>query len=206
MHKMAELFSRAESFSQYAHSYNARLTELLSRLDWEAVERTATVITAARESGRALYIMGNGGSAATAAHLVNDLVAGAYIEGVPPFRAFSLSDNPATVTALANDSGYENIFAHQLKVQLMPGDVVLALSVSGNSPNIVRALEYARGQGNATIGLCGFDGGVIPDWCDIIIHAATTPDEYGPVEDVFSIVAHILSGYMAMKLGKQLHH
>jgi len=206
MHKMAELFAKAASFPEYARLYNARLAELLDKLDMEALGKAAEKILEVREAGRALYIFGNGGSAAVAAHLVNDLVAGAYIEGVTNFRAFSLSDNMSTVTALANDSGYENIFLRQLKVQLEPGDVVMALSVSGDSPNILRGLEYARSRGNTTIGLCGFTGGAMIGLCDIIIHAKTTLDEYGPVEDVFAIVCHILSGYMSMKLGKRLHH
>lgn len=206
MYKMAELFSQAQSFPHYAKLYNARLAELLNNLDREALGQAAEKILETRESGRSLYIIGNGGSAAIAAHLVNDLVAGAYIEGAPNFRACSLSDNVATVTALANDSGYESLFVRQLEVQLQPGDVVMALSVSGNSPNILRGLEYARSQGNTTIGLCGFTGGKLFPLCDIAVLTETTPDEYGPVEDVFSIVCHILSGYMSMKLGKQLHH
>ncbi len=206
MHKMAELFSQAGDFPHYAQLYRERLTELLDALDWKAVGRAVEIIEAARDSGNALYIMGNGGSAATAAHFVNDLVAGAYCDGAPPFRAFSLSDNVATITALANDSGYEHIFSHQLKVQLQPGDVVMALSVSGNSPNILHGLTYARQHGNTTIGLCGFDGGGFAACCDIVVHVATTPDEYGPVEDVFSIVSHVMSGHMTMKQGKQLHH
>lgn len=206
MYKMAELFSQAQSLPHYAKLYNARLAELLNNLDTEALGQAAEKILETRESGRSLYIIGNGGSAAIAAHLVNDLVAGAYIEGAPNFRACSLSDNVATVTALANDSGYESLFVRQLEVQLQPGDVVMALSVSGNSPNILRGLEYARSQGNTTIGLCGFTGGKLFPLCDIAVLTETTPDEYGPVEDVFSIVCHILSGYMSMKLGKQLHH
>ena len=82
----------------------------------------------------------------------------------------------------------------------------MALSVSGNSPNILRGLEYARSCGNTTIGLCGFTGGKMIGLCDIAVLAETTLDEYGPVEDVFSIVCHILSGYLSMKCGKQLHH
>jgi len=206
MHKMAELFAQAESFPHYAKLYSARLAELLDKLDMEALGKAAQKILEAREAGRSLYIIGNGGSAAIAAHMVNDLVAGAYLEGAPNFRACSLSDNVATVTALANDSGYERLFERQLKVQLQPGDVVMALSVSGNSPNILRGLEYARSCGNTTIGLCGFTGGKMFPLCDIAVLAETTLDEYGPVEDIFSIACHILSGYMSMKLGKQLHH
>lgn len=206
MNKMAELFSRADSFPQYAKLYNERLAELLESLDMEALGNAVDMFAKAREIGKALYIIGNGGSAAIAAHLVNDLVAGAYIKDEPNFRACSLSDNVATVTALANDAGYENLFVRQMEVQLQPGDVVMAMSVSGNSPNILRGLEYARSQGNTTIGLCGFTGGKMFDLCDIGILVETTPDEYGPVEDVFSIVCHILSGYLSMKMGKQLHH
>ena len=206
MHKMAELFSQAASFPHYAKLYNARLAELLDALDMEALGRAVDAFATAREAGKSLYIMGNGGSAAIAAHLVNDLVAGAYIEGAQNFRVFSLSDNVATVTALANDSGYESLFVRQLKVQLQPGDVVMALSVSGNSPNILRGLEYARSCGNTTIGLCGFTGGKMIGLCDIAVLAETTLDEYGPVEDVFSIVCPILSGYLSMTCGKQLHH
>lgn len=206
MYKIAELYERSRSFQEYMTLYNNRLAELLDTLDKDALARAVEALDQARQSKKALFIIGNGGSAAAAAHLVNDLVAGAYVEGAPAFRAFSLSDNVSTLTALANDSGYESIFEHQLKVQMMPGDAVLAMSVSGNSTNIIRALEYARANGALTIGMCGFGGGRIKSLCDIVVYAETTPDEYGPVEDVFSILGHIMSGYLAMMQGKQLHH
>ena len=206
MYKIAELYSKAGSFQEYVTLYNERLGEVLNTLDKDALARAAEAMDAARQTNKTLFIIGNGGSAAAAAHLVNDLVAGAYVEGAPAFRAFSLSDNISTLTALANDSGYESVFEHQLKVYMAPGDVVLAMSVSGNSPNIIRALEYARANGAVTIGMCGFSGGKLAPLCDIVLHARTTPDEYGPVEDVFSILGHILSGYLAMEQGKQLHH
>ncbi len=206
MYKIADIYSKATSFQEYVTLYNERLAEVLNTLDKDALARTVEALGAARQANKALFIIGNGGSAAAAAHLVNDLVAGAYVEGAPAFRAFSLSDNISTLTALANDSGYESVFEHQLKVYMTPGDVVLAMSVSGNSPNIIRALEHARANGAVTIGMCGFSGGKLATLCDIVLHAKTTPDEYGPVEDVFSILGHILSGYLAMEQGKQLHH
>ena len=83
---------------------------------------------------------------------------------------------------------------------------MLAMSVSGNSPNILRALTYARSHGAKTIGMCGFTGGKMATLCDILIHVETTPDEYGPVEDIFGILGHMLSGFLAMKQGKALHH
>lgn len=206
MNKIAELYAKADSFSSYAKLYNARLAEILDNINGDALTRAMETLDAARTSRKAIYVIGNGGSAALASHLVNDLVAGAYLEGRPAFRAFSLSDNISTVTALANDAGYENIFLHHLKVHLEPGDVVLAMSVSGNSPNILRALNFARTRGAVTIGMCGITGGKMVGLCDIVIHAATTPDEYGPVEDVFGILGHVISGYLAMKQGKALNH
>ena len=206
MNKIAEIYAKADSFASYAQMYGARLSEVLESLDGKALTRAMETFEAARANRKAIYILGNGGSAALASHLVNDLVAGAYLEGRPAFRAFALSDNISTITALANDCGYENIFLHHLKVHLEPGDVVLAMSVSGNSPSILRALTYARSHGAVTIGMCGFTGGKMAALCDILIHAETTPDEYGPVEDVFGILGHMLSGYLAMKQGKALNH
>lgn len=206
MNKIAEIYAKADSFASYTQMYGARLSEVLESLDGKALTRAMETFEAARANRKAIYILGNGGSAALASHLVNDLVAGAYLEGRPAFRAFALSDNISTITALANDCGYENIFLHHLKVHLEPGDVVLAMSVSGNSPNILRALTYARSHGAVTIGMCGFTGGKMAALCDILIHAETTPDEYGPVEDVFGILGHMLSGYLAMKQGKALNH
>ncbi len=206
MNKIAEIYAKADSFASYARLYGSRLAEVLEGLDGKALTRAMETLEAARANHKAIYIIGNGGSAALASHLVNDLVAGAYLEGRPAFRAFALSDNISTITALANDCGYENIFLHHLKVHLEAGDVVLAMSVSGNSPNILRALTYARSHGAATIGMCGFTGGKMAGLCDILIHAETSPDEYGPVEDVFGILGHMLSGYLAMKQGKALNH
>lgn len=206
MNKIAEIYAKADSFSNYATLYAERLAEILQGLNGAALTKAMEVLDAARTNRKAIYIIGNGGSAALASHLVNDMVAGAYLEGRPAFRAFSLSDNISTVTALANDCGYENIFLHHLKVHLDPGDVVLAMSVSGNSPNILRALTYARGHGATTIGMCGFNGGKMAGLCDIAILVETTPDEYGPVEDVFGILGHMISGYLAMKQGKALNH
>lgn len=206
MYKIAELYAQANSFAEYVKLYNARLAEVLDGINGTVLTRAMEALEAARTNRKAIYVIGNGGSAALASHLVNDLVAGAYLEGRPAFRAFSLSDNISTVTALANDCGYENIFLHHLKVHLQSGDVVLAMSVSGNSPNILRALSYAREHGATTIGMCGFTGGKMAGLCDIPIHVEATPDEYGPVEDAFGILGHILSGYLAMKQGKALHH
>lgn len=206
MHKLAELFQQSASFADYARAYAARLHDVTMALDFAALGRAADCIAQAADAGRTLFVIGNGGSAAAAAHLVNDLVAGAYLPDGVNFRAVSLTDNVSTVTALANDAGYENIFARQLAVYMNPGDVALAMSVSGNSENILRGVRYAREHGATAIALCGFDGGRLAAACDITILAPTSPDEYGPVEDIFGIVGHILSGHLSMRRGKWLHH
>ncbi len=206
MHKLAELYQAAGSIEDYAKGYARRLDEVLSTLDWAAVGRAVEVIGAAIDSRHAMYIVANGGSAAVASHIVNDLVAGGYIEGPAPFRVFALTDNLATVTALGNDAGFDNIFERQLRVYLSPGDVVLAMSVSGNSENILRAVDCAKSMGAATVGFCGFSGGRLAHACDVSVHAPTTLDEYGPVEDIFSVLGHILCGHLSMQRGKFLHH
>lgn len=206
MYKLAEIFERSDSVKDYVDRYFSRLKEVLDGLDRGAMEQSIAAIEAASLSGNRLYFLANGGSAAAASHLVNDYVAGTLIEGRPPLRAFCLTDNTETITALANDVGYENVFSRQLRVHLEPGDVVLLMSVSGNSENIIRAAICAKEMGAVTIGFCGFDGGRLANLCDIVLHAPTTRDEYGPVEDVFAIMVHILGTYLAMKWGKRLHH
>lgn len=206
MHKLAELFAASASVAEYAQKYVGRLHEVLQGIDSRAVAASIERIDQAFRDGRTLYLVANGGSAGVAAHIVNDLVAGGFCEDGPRFRAVCLSDNVPSVTALANDAGYDNIFAHQLRVHLGSGDVVLAMSVSGNSENIIRAMTYAREHDAATIGWCGFDGGRLAKCCDIAVHIPTTKDEYGPVEDAFGVLGHILCGHLTMRYGRKLHH
>lgn len=206
MNKLAEIFESSESSSDYAFRYFDHLHHLLKNLDGKAIEATVDAVENATRNGNTLFTMANGGSAAAASHLVNDLVVGSYVEGAPKLRTLCLTDNVESVTALANDAGYEHIFSHQLRVQMNPGDVVLAMSVSGNSENLVRAVEYANDHGGVTIGYCGFDGGKLAPKCQIAVHAPSTKDEYGPVEDMFNIMGHIVSSYIAMRRGKRLHH
>lgn len=206
MHTLARLFAEAESPADYARRYAAHLDGLLRALDYAAVARIGDAIEAASRVGAVVYFAANGGSAATAAHWVNDLVAGAYQPGGAGFRAVCLADNLATVTALGNDAGYGNIFARQLEVMLRPGDALVAMSVSGNSENIVRAVDCARERGATTIGIAGMDGGRLAGRCDINLHIPSTADEYGPVEDCFAVIEHMVTGYLTMRRGKPLHH
>jgi D-sedoheptulose 7-phosphate isomerase len=203
---LESIFQASRTPADYVSGFLSRLAELLGRVDAAAVAKFIETIERARDENREIFFIGNGGSAAVASHIVNDLAANALTPGKPGFRAFCLADNVESVTAIANDVGYEHVFEHQLKCVLQEGDVVVALSVSGNSPNIIRAIDYANSKGAVTIGLSGFDGGKLARKCAVSIRVESTRDEYGPVEDIFSNLGHVLTGYLTMKQGKKLSH
>jgi D-sedoheptulose 7-phosphate isomerase len=206
MHNLIDMFEKSGSVESYVKSYADRLHEVLLEMDGEAIGKIIDAIEKVSLDGGTLFTMANGGSAAACSHLVNDLVAGSYVEGKPSLRTYCLSDNVESITAIANDAGYENVFLQQLRVNMKPGDVVMAMSVSGNSENIIRGIDYANANGAVTIGYTGFDGGKLREACGISVHVPTTKDEYGPVEDAFNILGHLVSGYIAMQRGKRLHH
>ena len=182
----------------YARGYLRRLTAVLEAIDPEAIARGAEAIWRAREEGRRIFFLGNGGSAATASHFANDIGIGTRSDG-PPFKALSLTDNNAVLTCLANDLGYDSVFVEQLRLHLEPGDVVVAISASGSSPNVLRAVDLAKERGNATIGLTGFDGGELRKRVQIAIHVPSERGEYGPVEDAHMVLDHLISSYLAMR-------
>jgi D-sedoheptulose 7-phosphate isomerase len=167
--------------------------KLLREIDLQAVERVVQRLQVASERGAMVYIAGNGGSAATASHWVNDL--GKMTEGLalPPMRVMSLSDNVSWLTALANDEGYERIFSRQLENFAQPGDVLIVISASGNSPNLVRAVELARNRGVISIGLLGFDGGVLKKMVDECLWLPSEKGAYGLVESGQVLLCHILT-------------
>jgi D-sedoheptulose 7-phosphate isomerase len=206
LYKLAEMHAAAPTVQEYIQSYTNRLHELLNIIDKDAIAATIDAIEQCSQRGNTLFSMANGGSAASASHLVNDLVAGCYLDDRAKLRTLCLSDNVATVTALGNDAGFDHIFSHQLRVHMRPGDVVLAMSVSGNSENLIQAVDYANANGATTIAYAGFDGGRLAKKCQISVVIPTTKDEYGPVEDVFNILGHIVITYIAMSRGKYLHH
>lgn len=200
------LFDSADSSAQYAQGFFERMAELFKVLDYDTVARTIAIIEKAQKDNQSIFVIGNGGSAAVASHIVNDLCPNSLIKGQRGFRAFSLTDNVESLTAIANDAGFEHVFSYQLQCQMVPGDVVIALSVSGNSPNIIRAIEFANDGGATTIGWSGFDGGRLAEVAQVALHIASTPDEYGPVEDIFSNLGHVVTGYLTMKRGRKLSH
>jgi len=147
------------STSYGSAAYLEQLRTILGTLNTAEVDRIIEIITNAAAEGRQVFICGNGGSASTASHAITDWNKMTYIHTGQPFRGVCLNDNVGLITAFANDVDYAEVFVGQLRSLVRAGDVVIAISGSGNSPNVVRAIEHANGAGAITIGFCGFDGG-----------------------------------------------
>lgn len=176
--------------------YRSVLQECLASIDAVKVCGAVDLFRRAREHGATVFVAGNGGSATTASHMVTDLMFGRGLPE-PGLRAIGLTDNQAVITATANDVSYDEVFARQLRRLARPGDVLILISASGNSPNVVRAAEVARELDVTVIGLTGFDGGRLAGLSDVSVHVPSPPDAYGPVEDVHLIVNHMLVAALA---------
>jgi D-sedoheptulose 7-phosphate isomerase len=176
-----------------ARDYLRFFQALLTSIDVEAVCRVVERLRQVRDAGGTVYIAGNGGSASTAMHLANDLGKAAKVSGRTPFRVLSLTDNVPWLTALANDEGYERVFAGQLENFAREGDVLIVISASGNSPNLVRAVDFARSHRVFSVALLGFDGGVLKDRVDELIWVETARGAYGPVETAHVLLCDMLS-------------
>ena len=183
----------------FAKNYINKLTSTLKQTNIDAIYDTVNILD--NTKGK-IYIIGNGGSAATASHMVNDLGAGLKRRGLKNLDIESLSDNTPVCSALANDIGYKNIFYMQLKDKITKNDVLIAISCSGNSKNITKAVKYAKKEGATIIGLTGFDGGKLKKLSDINFHVPTHKNEYGLVEDMHGIFNHIIYSYYIDKGAK----
>jgi D-sedoheptulose 7-phosphate isomerase len=179
----------------FAGAYLEYLRKVLTDIKVEEIGRFIATLLEARERGATIFFIGNGGSAATASHFANDLSIGTN-DYKSPFRAISLTDNVAILTAVGNDFGYEEIFVRQLRVLGKRGDVVIAISASGNSPNLLKAFEFARTAGIKTVAITAFDGGKMKLSADEGIHVPTAPKEYGPAEDAHMILDHLVAAYL----------
>ncbi len=167
------------------------LARVLALVPRDAVERTVELLLETRASGHRVYIIGNGGSAATASHFVCDLVKAARVPGVDSLRAFALTDNIPLFTAWANDSAYDRAFAEQVSALVDPGDVVIGVSASGNSPNVVAGLDAAAARGARTVGILGFDGGSARSRVDVAVHVSC--NDYGLVEATHLAICHAIT-------------
>jgi len=193
--QIQKIFNETKSASSYARNYLNYLTKIFSKIDESEIGKFIEVLLKARDEGRTVYFIGNGGSAATSSHFANDIQIGTRPQG-KPFKVQSLTDNVAILTAVGNDFGYDFIFVKQLEALLNDGDVVVAISASGNSPNIIKAIEYAHSRKCTTIGLTGFDGGKLKSMATHSVHVPSEKGEYGPVEDLHMIFDHIIGSYL----------
>ncbi|MDP8246984.1 MAG: SIS domain-containing protein [Candidatus Tritonobacter lacicola] len=186
------------NIGEYADGYLKGLSGAIEQITVEGLRKITDILQEAYGRGRTIFIIGNGGSAATASHFACDLGKGTACEGKPRFRVESLADNNSLVTALANDCGYERVFVEQLKGRSREGDVLIAISVSGNSPNVLEAVRYAGSSGLVTIGLVGKDGGSLAGMVDEKIVIGN--DHFGIVEDCHLIIEHIVSFFFKQKI------
>ena len=199
MNKIDNFFT--ENIVNFSKSYFDYLKEIFDKIDLLEIKAFVEELLNAREKGATIFFMGNGGSAATASHFANDLAFGTN-DYEKPFKVMSITDNTAVITALGNDYGYDEIFVRQLKVHAERGDVLVGISASGNSQNLINSFEYASTADIKTVALTAFDGGKMREMADFNIHIPTDKKEYGPAEDLHMILDHLIGNYL-MRLVKK---
>jgi D-sedoheptulose 7-phosphate isomerase len=191
--------------SQFAREYVAGLKAVLDKLPYDAIDKVIAAISEAHAAGRQIFVIGNGGSAATASHMMNDLNKGTLgHKGDAPwkrFRVIALTDNVSLMTAWANDTDYNTVFSEPLKNLAQRGDLLIAISASGNSPNIIAAVNAAKELGVKIIGLTGFGGGKLAKMADVVFDVPS--GDYGPVEDIHMILDHIITSYLYARLREE---
>ncbi len=171
-------------------SYLDKLCQALQDLPQDEIARAIDVLERARVEGRRVFLFGNGGSAATASHIAVDLIKGTAQPGKPRLKVITLNDGIPTLTAYANDYGYETVFAGPLEALAEPGDVAIGISGSGNSPNVLRAMDVARERKLTTIGLTGYEGGRLKDKVDVCIIVPSHSMQR--IEDAHLVILHIV--------------
>ena len=186
------MLNSKEKFSKF---YKKKLISIIESVSNREISKFIDALLSIKRQNNTIYFIGNGGSASTASHFVNDLSIGLKTLN-RSFRAISLCDNQSIITAIANDYGYENIFSKQLSILLREGDMVVAISASGNSPNLIKAIDLAKKMDAITVGITAFDGGRLKNMVDLLVHVPTDQGDYGPAEDVHMMLDHLISNYL----------
>ena len=195
MNKIDMIYEEDSSVKVFAKNYLEYVGDVLKKISLDEIEGFVNILLSARQSNSSIYFIGNGGSAATSSHFANDIGIGTR-EYKKPFRVISLCDNQAVITAIGNDDGYEKIFSQQLKVLLKEQDIVVSISASGNSPNLIDAISTANDMNAITVGISAFDGGKMKDMVDYSLHVPTEKGEYGPAEDAHMVLDHLVGNYL----------
>jgi D-sedoheptulose 7-phosphate isomerase len=202
MNNLDKIYINNTDVREFSKSYFEYLGNVIRNISLSEIENFVNLILEARNRGSTIFFIGNGGSAATASHFANDFSIGTRTYD-KPFRVISLCDNQAIITAIGNDDGYEKIFSQQLRVLLREQDIVVSISASGNSPNLIDAINIAKEMNAITVGISAFDGGQMKDIVDHSLHVPTEKGEYGPAEDAHMILDHLIGNYL-MRYVKKL--
>ncbi len=184
----------------HVSEYLERLRRAVEGLPRDRLNALGETLFRAYRNNKQVFILGNGGSSSTASHMAADLAKNTIGPNMKRFRIVSLNDNAAIVTALANDLGYEHVFSEQLTNLVQAGDVLIVVSASGNSPNVLNAMRYARSRSAEVVGLLGFSGGAAAALSDIPL--VVPSDHYGVIEDIHLIINHILVDYFRARLAQ----
>lgn len=187
---------RKQQLIKHAEEYQQKLNNLFGQIDFDILEQITATIIDAYKNDKTIYVAGNGGSAATASHYKVDF--GFFVRYFKKKRikVVSLTDHSPLITAIGNDNSYDEVFTQQMQDYFNQGDVLIAISASGNSMNVVKAAEYANELGGTSIGLVGFEGGKLKDACKISLFTPNPKGDYGPIEDLHMIICHMLVSYL----------
>jgi D-sedoheptulose 7-phosphate isomerase len=187
---------RKQKLIEHSNTYKSKFLDLYNSIDYDILEQITVQIVEAYKNNKTIYVAGNGGSAATASHYQVDF--GFFVRYFKKKRikVRSLTDHSPLITAIGKDNAFEEIFTQQMQDHFNPGDLLITISASGNSMNLVRAASYAQDLGGTSIGLVGFDGGKLKDACSICLFTPNPKGDYGPIEDLHMMICHMLVSYL----------
>ncbi len=183
----------------FFHQYIENLSAILNNAPTTQIDKVVHLFLQARERNRMIFFAGNGGSAATASHFSRDLAQVGNSAGVAGFRTYCLTDSVPHITSSGNDLGYDQIFTSQMEPLFDEGDILVVISASGNSQNVINATSLAQKKKGKVVALVGFDGGVLANLADILVHFETPKDEYGLAEDSHHLLGHAITLYLIDK-------
>ncbi len=189
--------NRKQTLQQHFVEYRKNLLNLIDSIDIDILEKIVARFIQAHKEGKTVYVCGNGGSAATSSHWQVDFGFFVRYFSKKRMKFRSLTDQVPMITAIGNDHSYEDIFVDQMIDNFESGDVLVAISASGNSMNVVKAAEYANKMGGTSIGLVGFKGGKLKEVSQICLFTPNPEKQYGPIEDLHMILDHIMVSYLA---------
>lgn len=189
--------SKEKLVAEYLDLYTYRLKNILKKIDSVELSKIIKLLIRTFSENNTVYVIGNGGSASTASHMQSDF--GFFLRDYTKFRpkVVSLTDNISLITAISNDTSYDNIFKEQLNGKFTSSDVLIAISASGNSLNVINATKYANKIGGSTVAFTGFDGGELAKVTQYSLHTPNTIGDYGPIEDIHVIISHIIINYLS---------